>query len=111
MDLFGNSDSPDMGASIIRDQSLEQKSSAKANIRITDLRCALIGDSHLKSFQNQPNVISKNSLYALMGDSLIVRITTDAGISGYGQVETTKPYLKPFILFSKTTWLEKILLT
>ena len=31
----------------------------------------------------------------------VVRITTDQGISGYGQAETTKPYLKPFVLFYK----------
>lgn len=43
-------------------------------MRITDLRCAVIG---------------KNP---------IVRITTDEGISGYGEVEQYKPYLKPHIL-------------
>ena len=46
-------------------------------MKITDLKCAIIG-------QNP-----------------IVRITTDAGISGYGEVENTKPYLKPHILFYK----------
>jgi L-alanine-DL-glutamate epimerase-like enolase superfamily enzyme len=46
-------------------------------MKITDLKCAVIG-------QNP-----------------IVRITTDAGISGYGEVENTKPYLKPHILFYK----------
>jgi L-alanine-DL-glutamate epimerase-like enolase superfamily enzyme len=35
---------------------------------------------------------------AVIGQSPIVRIITDAGISGYGQVEHFKPYLKPFIL-------------
>ena len=44
-------------------------------MKITDLRCALIG--------TYP----------------IVRICTDAGISGYGGVENFKPYLKPFILY------------
>lgn len=43
-------------------------------MRITDLKCAVIG---------------KNP---------IVRITTDEGISGYGEVEQYKPYLKPHIL-------------
>lgn len=46
-------------------------------IRITDLRCTI------------------------MGSNALVRITTDAGISGYGQGETTKPYLKPYVLFYK----------
>ncbi len=44
-------------------------------IRITDLRCAIIG---------------KNP---------VIRIVTDQGISGYGQAESTKPYLKPMVLF------------
>ncbi|HSU07045.1 MAG TPA: mandelate racemase/muconate lactonizing enzyme family protein [Acetobacteraceae bacterium] len=43
-------------------------------MRITDLKCAVIG-------QNP-----------------IVRITTDAGISGYGSVESFKPYLKSHVL-------------
>ncbi|MDR2887595.1 MAG: mandelate racemase/muconate lactonizing enzyme family protein [Bacteroidales bacterium] len=38
---------------------------------------------------------------AVISNSPVVRIVTDAGISGYGQVETTKPYLKPHILFYK----------
>jgi L-alanine-DL-glutamate epimerase-like enolase superfamily enzyme len=50
---------------------------APARIKITDLKCAVIGNSP------------------------VVRITTDAGISGYGQVESAKPYLKPHILFYK----------
>ncbi len=50
-----------------------QPSSSK--IWITDLRCAVIGGSP------------------------VVRITTNVGIDGYGQAETTKPYLKPFVLF------------
>ncbi len=44
-------------------------------MKITDLKCAVIGDSP------------------------VVRITTDAGIDGIGQVESSKPYLKPHILF------------
>ena len=43
-------------------------------MKITDLKCAVIG---------------KNP---------IVRIVTDAGIRGYGEAESYKPYLKPFIL-------------
>ncbi len=35
----------------------------------------------------------------VLGQNPVVRITTDAGISGYGEVESTKPYLKPHILF------------
>src|SRR5262245_26118570 len=43
-------------------------------MKITDLKCAVIGRSP------------------------IVRICTDEGISGFGQVEQYKPYLKPFIM-------------
>jgi len=43
-------------------------------MRITDLRCAVIAGSP------------------------VVRIITDEGIDGYGQVESTKPYVKPHIL-------------
>ena len=46
-------------------------------IKITDLRCAVIG-------QNP-----------------VIRIVTDQGISGYGQAETSKSYLKPMVLFYK----------
>ncbi|MBM3189913.1 MAG: mandelate racemase/muconate lactonizing enzyme family protein [Chloroflexi bacterium] len=44
-------------------------------MKITDLKCAVIG-------QNP-----------------VVRIKTDAGISGYAEVETSKSYLKPHVLF------------
>jgi L-alanine-DL-glutamate epimerase-like enolase superfamily enzyme len=44
-------------------------------MKITDLKCAVIG--------RHP----------------IVRITTDEGIDGFGEVEAYKPYLKPHILF------------
>jgi L-alanine-DL-glutamate epimerase-like enolase superfamily enzyme len=54
-----------------------QKTIAKPPIKITDLKCAI------------------------MGNSPVVRITTDQGIDGYGQAETAKPYLKPFVLFYK----------
>ena len=36
---------------------------------------------------------------AILGGSPVVRITTDAGIEGYGQAEQYKPYLKPHVLF------------
>lgn len=35
----------------------------------------------------------------VLGTSPVVRIVTDEGISGYGQVESFKPYLKPHMLF------------
>ena len=44
-------------------------------MKITDLKCAVIG-------QNP-----------------VVRITTDEGIDGYGEIESTKPYLKSHVLF------------
>ena len=49
----------------------------KGALTITDLKCAIIGGSP------------------------VVRITTNEGISGYGQAESSKPYLKPFVLFYK----------
>jgi L-alanine-DL-glutamate epimerase-like enolase superfamily enzyme len=47
----------------------------RAPIKITDLRCAIIGRNP------------------------VVRIVTDQGVSGYGQAESAKPYLKPMVLF------------
>jgi L-alanine-DL-glutamate epimerase-like enolase superfamily enzyme len=35
----------------------------------------------------------------VLGQNPVVRIVTDAGISGFGEVEAYKPYLKPHILF------------
>lgn len=32
---------------------------------------------------------------AVIGSNPVVRIVTDEGIDGYGQIEATKPYLKP----------------
>lgn len=52
-----------------------QQQRARTPIKITDLRCAIIG---------------KNP---------VVRIVTDQGISGYGQAESTKAYLKPMVMF------------
>jgi L-alanine-DL-glutamate epimerase-like enolase superfamily enzyme len=46
-------------------------------VRITDVKCAVIG-------QNP-----------------VVRILTDEGISGYGEIESYKPYLKPTVLIYK----------
>lgn len=37
----------------------------------------------------------------VLGQNPIVRLTTDEGISGLGEVESSKPYLKPHILFYK----------
>jgi L-alanine-DL-glutamate epimerase-like enolase superfamily enzyme len=37
----------------------------------------------------------------VLGQNPVVRITTDEGISGYGEVETSKPYLQPHVLFYK----------
>src|SRR5262245_41069834 len=37
----------------------------------------------------------------VLGTNPVVRITTDAGISGLGPVESYKPYLKPHVLFYK----------
>ena len=54
-----------------------QQTTVKPALKITDLRCAI------------------------MGNSPVVRITTDQGIVGYGQAETSKPYLKPFVMFYK----------
>jgi L-alanine-DL-glutamate epimerase-like enolase superfamily enzyme len=44
-------------------------------MKITDLRCAVIGENP------------------------VVRIVTDEGISGYGQIEASKPYVKPQVLY------------
>jgi len=35
---------------------------------------------------------------ATIGENPIVRVLTDAGISGYGPVEFTKPYIKPHVM-------------
>jgi L-alanine-DL-glutamate epimerase-like enolase superfamily enzyme len=46
-------------------------------VKIVDLKCAVIG--------NNP----------------VVRVVTDQGISGYGEVESSKPYVKPQVLYYK----------
>jgi L-alanine-DL-glutamate epimerase-like enolase superfamily enzyme len=58
-------------------KSVAVQANEKAALVITDLKCAIIGGSP------------------------IIRITTSEGISGYGQAESTKPYLKPYVLFYK----------
>jgi L-alanine-DL-glutamate epimerase-like enolase superfamily enzyme len=35
---------------------------------------------------------------AVIGSNPVVRIVTDEGIDGYGEIEATKPYLKPVVL-------------
>ncbi len=57
--------------------SLPEKRTGRGPIKITDLRCAIIGRNP------------------------VVRIVTDQGISGYGEAESAKPYLKPMVLFYK----------
>ena len=54
------------------------KRSGHGSIKITDLRCAIIGRNP------------------------VIRIVTDQGVSGYGQAESTKAYLKPMVLFYKS---------
>jgi L-alanine-DL-glutamate epimerase-like enolase superfamily enzyme len=54
-----------------------EKRAGQVAIKITDLRCAIIG---------------KNP---------VIRIVTDQGVSGYGQAESSKAYLKPMVLFYK----------
>jgi len=47
------------------------------SIKITDLKCAVIGRNP------------------------VIRVVTDQGISGYGEAESVKNYLKPMVLFYK----------
>lgn len=54
-----------------------EKATGRGSIKITDLKCAIIGRNP------------------------VVRIVTDQGISGYGQAESAKAYLKPMVLFYK----------
>ena len=56
---------------------LSDQRAPRAAIKITDLRCAIIGRNP------------------------VVRIVTDQGVSGYGQAESAKAYLKPMVLFYK----------
>ena len=63
--------------SVEKEKDLLMKAPLKGALMITDIKCAIIGGSP------------------------VVRITTNGGISGYGQAETSKKYLKPFVLFYK----------
>jgi L-alanine-DL-glutamate epimerase-like enolase superfamily enzyme len=47
-------------------------------MKITDLRCAVIGENP------------------------VVRVTTDEGVDGYGQIENSKPYVKSQVLFYRS---------
>ncbi len=58
-------------------KSLGAQQRGHGSIKITDLRCAIIGKSP------------------------VIRIVTDQGIFGYGEAESYKPYLKPMVLFYK----------
>src|SRR5215475_4722569 len=64
-----------LGAAAATSLSAQQRNTGK--LKITDLRCAIIGRNP------------------------VVRIVTDGGISGYGQAESAKAYLKPMVLFYK----------
>src|SRR6478735_9254186 len=55
----------------------QERRTGQPRIKITDLRCAIIGRNP------------------------VIRVVTDQGISGYGQAESTKAYLKPMVLFYK----------
>jgi L-alanine-DL-glutamate epimerase-like enolase superfamily enzyme len=45
------------------------------SVKITDLKCAILGENP------------------------VVRVVTDEGIDGYGQIESSKPYATPHVLF------------
>lgn len=66
------------GEALSAPQSPPERRTGSVPIKITDLKCAIIG--------RNPTV----------------RIVTDQGISGYGQAESAKPYLKPMVLFYKS---------
>jgi L-alanine-DL-glutamate epimerase-like enolase superfamily enzyme len=53
----------------------QERRAGAPKLKITDMRCAIIGRSP------------------------VIRIVTDQGISGYGQAESYKAYLKPMALF------------
>src|SRR6204780_1760590 len=75
--LSGVAAATSLGAQQSGRLSVPQKRTGHGSIKITDLRCAIIGRNP------------------------VVRIVTDQGVSGYGQAESTKPYLKPMVLFYK----------
>ena len=41
---------------------------------------------------------------AVIASSPVIRIVTDEGITGWGQIETPKPYLQPVVMMLKP-WL------
>src|ERR1700685_1771975 len=57
--------------------SVPEKRTGQGSIKITDLKCAIIGRNP------------------------VVRIVTDQGVSGYGQAASAKPYLQPMVVFYK----------
>ena len=56
------------------------------------------GGHHHQARRGVPRMKIIDLKCAVLGGSPVVRITTDAGISGFAQVETYKPYLKPHVL-------------
>ncbi|MCW5982009.1 MAG: mandelate racemase/muconate lactonizing enzyme family protein [Bryobacteraceae bacterium] len=80
--LLGSLSGAAAAMSLAAQQASERRRSG-GKIKITDLRCAIIGRNP------------------------VVRIVTDQGISGYGQAESTKPYLKPMVLFYKNYILDE----
>jgi len=75
--FLGKNDSARIVAAAGTVPSMAFGAAAQAKIRITDLKCAI------------------------MGNSPVIRITTSEGITGYGQAESAKSYLKPYVLFYK----------
>lgn len=75
--LSGVAAATSLGAQQRSSLPIPEKRNGHTSIKITDLRCAIIG---------------KNP---------VIRIVTDQGISGYGEAESYKPYLKPMVLFYK----------
>jgi len=49
----------------------------------------------------RPKISITDLKCAILGRNPVVRITTSQGISGYGEAEETKSYLKPHVLFYK----------
>lgn len=49
----------------------------------------------------RPKITITDLKCAILGTSPVVRIATSEGISGYGEAEERKPYLKPHVLFYK----------
>src|SRR3954451_306546 len=64
-------------ASAAASLTAQERRTGQQQLKITDLRCAIIGRNP------------------------VIRIVTDQGVSGYGQAESSKVYLKPMVLFYK----------